>query len=93
VQEHIYSTKAMDLLIYPYLFNCECFLPLGAATYKKCQNLWVLVLISKLVNLTILAQKKNLSKDISEEKKSEKKKNLRGALDSAYFHRMRKVTI
>jgi hypothetical protein len=46
-----------------------------------------------LVNLTILAHK-NLSKDFSEAKNQMRKKMyLRGALDSAHFHRMRKVTI
>jgi len=43
--------------------------------------------------LTILAHK-NLSKDFSEAKNRRRKKMyLRGALDSAHFHFMRKVTI
>jgi lactam utilization protein B len=46
-----------------------------------------------LVNFTILAHK-NLSKDFLEAKNQRRKKMyLRGALDSAHFHRMRKVTI
>jgi hypothetical protein len=63
----------VDLFIYPFLFNFECFLSLVTATYKKCQNLWVLGSTSELVNLTIL------------KKISLKKKYLRGALKSAHY--------
>jgi hypothetical protein len=84
----------VDLFIYPYLFSFECFLSLGAATQKECQNLWVLSSTSELVNLTILATtKKSLSLEFPEAKSQREKTYLRGALDSAHFHRMRKVTI
>jgi lactam utilization protein B len=44
--------------------------------------------------LTILAKKKSLSLEFLEAKSQrEKKMYLKGALDSAYFHRMRKETI
>jgi len=53
----------VDLFIYPFLFSFECFLLLGAATYKK-----------------------SLSLEFLEAKSQrEKKKYLRGALDSAQF--------
>jgi hypothetical protein len=74
----------VDLLIYPHLFSFECFLSLGAATKKECQNLWVLGSTSELVNLTILA-KKSLSLEFLEAKSQREKMYLRGALDSAQF--------
>jgi hypothetical protein len=52
-----YLSEAVDLFIYPYLISFECFLSLGAATYKECPDLWVLGSTSELVNLTILAKK------------------------------------
>jgi hypothetical protein len=70
----------VDLFIWPVSFNFECLLSLGAATYKECKNLWILSSTSELVNLTILNKKK-----ISLIKKSEeRKKYIRGALDSAH---------
>jgi hypothetical protein len=75
----------VDPFIYPFLFNFEYLLSLGAVTLKECQNLWVLGSTSELVNLTILA-KQNLPKKKSRSKKSEERhKYLMGALDSAHF--------
>jgi hypothetical protein len=68
----------VDLFIYPYLFSFECFLSLGAATQKECQNLWVLGSTSELVNLTSHLE-------FLEAKNQRGKKHLRGALDSAHF--------
>jgi hypothetical protein len=86
----------VDLFIYPYLFNFECFLSLGAVTWKERHNLWVLGSTSELVNLTILAKKIYiylLLEFLEAKSQREKKMYLKGALDSAYFHRMRKATI
>jgi hypothetical protein len=65
----------VDLFIYPFLFSFECFLSLGAVTYKECQNLWVLGSTSDLVNLTILA-KKSLSLEFPEAKSQREKYTL-----------------
>jgi hypothetical protein len=86
----------VDLFTYPYLFSFECFLSLGAATYKECQNLWVLGSTSELVNLTILEKKKKISHLEFPEAKSERreKKNTLGEPWKMHkFHRMRKATI
>jgi hypothetical protein len=69
----------VDLFTYPYLFSFECFLSLGAATYKECQNLWVLGSTSELVNLTILAKTISHLK-FSEAKSQRREKNTLGEL-------------
>jgi hypothetical protein len=68
----------------------ECFLSLGAATKKECQNLWGLGSTSELVNLTILA-KKSLSLKFPEAKSQRAKMYLRGALDSSHFSSQVKI--
>jgi hypothetical protein len=58
----------VDPFIYPFLFNFEYLLSLGAVTLKECQNLWVLGSTSELVNLTILAKQNLPKKKIQKQK-------------------------